>query len=100
MDEDLELAYAATQWYEMKPDLYEGDPVGSEIKPRFECFCEGDMQSDFEETVSFSAKDFPPGTKITVELPCCPECGQDVETCKELGDCDFDWDNWVAGEYA
>ena len=80
-------------WAEMKPDLYGGVNC-DEIHPRFEIFCDGDMSSDYTNSIDFDASTFPPGTKILVELPCCPKCGMDVELCETDESCDFDWQEW------
>jgi len=86
-------------WVEMKPDVYAGDKC-DEIAPRFECFCDGDMGSDYIDVVNFKPSELPPGARILVEVPCCPKCYQDVEMCKADDGCDFDWDEWCYNEYS
>ena len=88
-----ELEYKTTIWAEMKPDLYD------EARPRFECFCEGDMDSDYVDEITLNSKQLPPGTVILVQQPCCPECGQEVDMCKPDEGCDFDWDEWCEERY-
>lgn len=49
--------------------------------------------------LTFAAEQWPVGTRLTVEVPCCPQCsmpaeppvdGNDVDTCT----CGFDWKEW------
>lgn len=88
------INYKTIIWAEMKPDLYDGEHC-DKIKPRFEVFCDGDMSSEYTEELLLSAKSFPAGTKISVQLPCCPKCGMDTELCQTNDDqCDFDWELW------
>lgn len=86
-----DLKYRQTMWAEMKPDLYAGDSC-DEVRPLFEGFADGDMDSDVSETIEFSAKHFPAGTKILVLEPECPKCHQVPELCRGDDCCDFDWD--------
>jgi len=93
------ILYREIMWAEMSPDLYDGDKC-DEICPRWYVYAEGDMDGDYEEKLlELSPKNFPPGTKITISLPCCPKCGEDVEECRIDDDCDFDWDLWRDNEY-
>jgi len=85
-------------WAEQKPDLYDG-PDCNQIRHRFECFCEGDMESEFLDSIDLNASTFPPGTKVIVQIPTCPKCGMDCEMCQADDLCDFDWDSWVADKY-
>lgn len=91
--------YQAIILAEMKPDLYDGDKC-DEVRPRWWAYADGDMEGDFTEVMSFDAKSFPPGTKITVSVPCCPMCGQQVELCSTDDSCYFDWDNWRDDKYS
>lgn len=88
-----DLNYKTIMWAEMKPDLYDGENCDN-IRSRFEIFCDGDMSSDYVDIIKLDASTFPPGTKVLVELPCCPECGMDVELCKTYESCDFNWEEW------
>ncbi len=95
-----ELNYKTIMWAEMKPDVYSGDNCDKIADPRFECFCDGDMSSEHIETITLAASSFPPGTKVLVELPCCPLCEQEVEMCESDDNCDFDWVEWCHNEYS
>lgn len=94
-----DVSYKATMWAEMKPDLYAGKNC-DEVRPTFECNTDGDMGSESIDILTLDATTFPPGTKITVQVPCCPDCGQEVEMCKEDEGCNFDWDEWRDNEYS
>lgn len=86
-------------WAEQKPDLYSG-PNLDQIRHTFECFCEGDMQQEWVDIISLDSSSFPPGTKIIIQIPECPKCGSDIETCKNDDFCDFDWNLWVMEKYS
>ena len=85
------LSYQEVMWAEMKPDLYDG-PGCDQVKPAWSCFCDGDKDGeDGLELIELAANTFPPGTKIVVSLPECPECHEIVELCQSSEYCDFDW---------
>jgi hypothetical protein len=101
---DLEQQQEVTEfqeviWGEMSPDVYAG-PSCNEVEPRWHLFCEGDMDSDFSEDFALSAKHFPPGTKVSVQQPCCPDCGEIAELCAADDCCEFDWKAWALSKFS
>lgn len=99
---------------EVKADVYGGDEC-DQVTKQFEIYCDGDMDSDTNtEDIVIKLADLPPGTKISVEYPCCPECSLPREDIfKQIGggalkivghkskcQCGFDWDEWVQNEYS
>lgn len=83
---------------EIKPDIYTDDGIP---EPRWEAYAEGDMDSDtFKDPIVLECTQFPAGTRVVVYVPCCPECGQDVEMCSSDECCDFDWVEWVENKYS
>lgn len=95
----MTLQYKNIIWAEMFPDLYDGEYC-DQIKPRWKVRSDGDMGSEFMNKLTLTALQFPAGAKVTISLPCCPKCGQDVECCKTDDSCDFDWEEWVSNEYS
>lgn len=93
------LKYELKMWAEQSPDIYAGENY-DQVHHRFECSSEGDRESEFLDIVTLDASAFPPGTTIEVKLPCCPDCGQDVELCLSDDTCDFDWDAWRNDVYS
>lgn len=85
-------------WAEMSPDLYAGETC-DQVRPRWHCHAEGDMDSDHMESISLDAKHFVPGTKIVVMEPECPQCGMVASCCITDKACDFDWDAWRDDKY-
>lgn len=66
-------------------------------------YCEGDMDSSGPmDEISFDKKRWPVGAKITVEVPCCPNCHLDAEFADDKGKCEcgFDWKNWAEEQYS
>lgn len=86
------------------PDIYEdGFPC------HFISYHDGDMSEEkHSDPVIFNVADYPAGTKITLSIPSCPDCGEVRETTyksKKKGkvvvdshasecECGFDWINW------
>ncbi len=84
---------------EMKPDVYDGDSC-DQVRPRWWAQAEGDMEGSYVDVITFDSKQFPPGTRVTLSLPCCPECHQVAELCEQDDHCDFDWKQWTMNEYS
>lgn len=69
------ISYRATQWATMKPDVY-GGPKCDQIVPRWHVYAEGDKDSDYiRGALKLDGRTFPPGTKVTIQEPVCPDCG-------------------------
>jgi hypothetical protein len=96
---------------EMKPDCY-GGKTCDKIVPRWWSYANGDMQDDYDYApLNLDARLFPPGTKISISEPVCPDCGEtrspeypppDKDQPLYAGQCDcgFDWDQWVLDQYS
>lgn len=83
-------------WGEVKADCYGGESC-EEISHYWNVYCADDKQDDSsKEPIVLDPKLFPPGTKITVTMPDCPDCDMIVELC----DCGFDWKEWVLNKYS
>lgn len=100
----------ATMWAELKPDCYGGKNC-DEIVPRWHTYADGDKDaSDQHEPLELDPRIFPPGTKVTVEEPHCPNCGQGRFIChpqpksgplfEPKCECGFDWEAWILNQYA
>lgn len=100
---------------EVKADVYNG-PTHDGHRNYFETYCEGDMGPDcHDDPIKLAASQFPPGTRIRVELPCCPNCGEVRQNVREfqvaknsnviigfedMCRCGFDWRGWTEDEYS
>lgn len=97
------------QKYIMEPDCYGGEEC-DKLKPRWATsypkegkVYEGDLL-DFK----FEASYFPPGSRITIEIPFCPNCGDRAdqngygESHKEWPDClcGFSWTKWAFDNFS
>jgi len=81
---------------------------------QFNTFCEGDMMDDTHtDDLIVALQNLPPGAKIVISYPCCPDCGMPREDKyehssggikiighEETCDCGFDWKEWVEMTYA
>lgn len=94
-----ELEFRQVIYWEQKPDVYAGEKC-DEVRPRFWGYADGDMDGGFDDKIELMPDRFPAGTKIIVQVPCCPDCDQDADMCKSDDSCDFDWDGWVQNEYS
>lgn len=98
---------------EVKANVYDG-PTHDGHRNYFETYCEGDMGSDqHDDPITLKVSDFPPGTRIHVELPCCPACGlvrrdtrQFIDGLWKITgfarrcDCGFNWKEWTEEQYS
>lgn len=94
-----DLDYHEIMWAEMAPYLYDGKNC-DQVRPRWHCFCDGDMDSEHIDEIQLDPKLFPPGTKVLVMVPECPRCNQIQEFCESSEFCDFDWALWRDSKYS
>ena len=100
---------------EVKVDVYAGEEHNNR-RPFFNTQCDGDMGDNDNHTndIVLNCNELPPGTKIFVEVPCCPSCWHPREeifkrtstgSMKIVGfknncHCGFDWDEWEEEQYS
>ncbi|UWS09851.1 hypothetical protein K4K98_11030 [Phaeobacter inhibens] len=95
---------------EMVPDVY-ADQNCDQHEPRWMGSTEGDIDSGgdvgIDGVILLDAKIFPPGTKITVSEPECPDCGtvptlQSTHPAEQIWqcECDHDWRAWANTEFS
>lgn len=94
-------------WAEMRPDCYGGSEFDSHI-PGWHTYGEGDKEgTDGEKEIVLAASVFPPGTRVVISEPVCPECDfpriprteNNEIRFPDLCDCGFDWKSWTEGNY-
>lgn len=95
--------YKTTSWGEVKVNVYAGENFDQH--ERYVSICtEGDQEPFEGKEAEFSSKRWPAGTKITVEVPECPnpDCYLDAEFQNDQGKCEcgFDWKNWADEQYS
>jgi len=74
-----------------------GGETCDQVEPRWKCFFEGDKdESEDRDDIVLSPVHFPAGTRVTIEVPVCPECDEEAECCS----CGFDWDAWIIDTYS
>lgn len=97
---------------EVKADIYQ--PEGNPPKKYFHAYAQGDKDaSKDEQDIIFRVNQLPPGARITLSYPSCPECGfprMDKIEFKDGGyyitgheskcECGFDWEEWVMSVYS
>ena len=101
------MEYRETMWAELKPDIYSGENC-DEVKNFWSTYASGDKESEESvEEIQMLAQFFPPGTKIVVSEPVCPECKENrhfnnsnMDSFVDVCDCGFNWKEWTEGEYA
>lgn len=106
----MELKYYESQSFRNEPDCYDGDSCDL-LRPRWMTSYpkEGDVEEDSDILkLKLDARRMPPGTRITIEIPCCPECGESADSVepkkrvREWPDCrcGFSWSKWATEEYS
>ena len=100
-----ELEYSADFYGEVKPEeqgLYD-EPVTFTLE--WHAWGEGDKDGPgpVGDVITLQADHFPIGSKLTVEVPLCPECQwpapvPSIDGYKCYG-CEFDWQAWALEEY-
>lgn len=104
-----EIKTETTMWATLKADCYGGDDCDT-IVPVWNVYADGDKQDDdLSGAIELDPRHFAPGTRITVEEPVCPECGDTrfIDTITDPDnphfpthcDCGFDWDAWVRNTF-
>lgn len=105
MDEELSTP---TMWATLKADCYGGDDCDI-IVHTWNVYGEGDKEdADLSGEIVLNPRHFPPGTRVTIEQPVCPECGDPrfIDTTDPENpcfpsncDCGFDWDVWTRSRF-
>ena len=91
-----ETKYEEVARAEMHPDVY-GGPNSDQITPMWEGHWDGDMESFHDRSpINLPPEKFPPGTRVIVQMPLCPECELNCELCS----CGFDWKAWAKEQYS
>lgn len=98
------MQYREVMWAEQHPDVYDG-PDCDQIRPDWYISGEGDKgpPEGGNDTVELAANTFPPGTKIVISVPLCPECEDTADMINDANKCigcGFDWNEWARIEYA
>lgn len=65
------------------------------------------IPADFIDILELDAKTFPPGTRVIISVPDCPECFESADFAFDgrtmtMGKCScgFDWNKWAQNEYS
>jgi hypothetical protein len=99
-----DIEHHQTMRAELAPDVYAGEQF-DQIAHQWKTSCDGDMgDSGTLDTITLDANMFPPGTKVIVEEPLCPDCketrapgdGAWLTKCN----CGFDWEAWTIDQYS
>jgi len=92
----MKVEYCQILIAELKVNIYDG-PKCDQHRKYWNMYAEGDKQDDdYEGDLTMTMEEFPPGTKIVVTTPQCPECFMIQTECK----CGFNWKEWIEGKYS
>jgi hypothetical protein len=96
----MNLQYQTVQTAEMKPDLYDG-PECNDMRPRWVAESEKEGATEIDGFIKLNPSAFPPGTRVLIQVPMCPNCGLNAEYAENLKcECGFDWNAWVEDKYS
>lgn len=75
-----ELKYEDRQIFRQEPDCYSGPDCGGH-RPRWMTSYpkEGDEEDGEVLKLEIDAKSMPPGSRVIIEVPCCPKCGDPAD---------------------
>ncbi|EKO3439427.1 hypothetical protein NTE19_003319 [Vibrio fluvialis] len=96
-----ELTYNVVASAEFKVDVYDGENC-DQHKPYIETWCDGDMETEKLDRISLDVSSYPPGTRIKIEVPNCPNCHLDADhqNDEKKCECGFDWKIWAEERYS
>ena len=100
------MKFHETMRASMRPDMYNGVSC-NEFVPDWSGSADGDKDGDgtIGPVIELAAHTFPPGTRVTIEVPCCPTCGEPADVGNDAlpgpqpCGCGFDWPAWMRDEY-
>lgn len=94
------MNFKTVQTAEMAPDLYHGANC-DKVRPRWVADVEKEGREEVNGFLELIPAMFPPGTRVLIQVPTCPECGLDAEyAANGKCECGFDWDAWRDDRYA
>jgi hypothetical protein len=103
------IEYVERQTFRQEPDCYDGKNCNL-LRPRWMTSYpkEGDEEDGETLILEIPAKTMPPGSRVTIEVPCCPKCGEpaDFSEPKKLGRewpkcrCGFSWKKWTLDNFS
>lgn len=106
------LNYITDMVFRQEPYCYDGDSCDQQ-RPRWMTSYpkEGDQEDGETLKLEIPARSVPPGTRVVIEIPCCPQCGDRADMCMGTGEnadfkewpdcnCGFSWKNWVYDNFS
>lgn len=103
-----EIKYVDRQIWRQEPDCYSGKNL-DQLRPRWMTSYPKHGDEEDGEVLEFKidARMMPPGSRITIEVPVCPQCGDpaDMNEPKKrvrrwpCCECGFSWAKWAEGQY-
>ena len=94
------MNFRTIQEARMEPDLYAGN-LCDEVRPRWMSYDEKEGQTEIDGNIELDPSTFPPGTRILIQVPECPECGLNAEFATSgKCDCGFNWNAWRDNQYS
>src|ERR1051326_4893977 len=106
------LEFVSRQVFRQEPDCYDGETLDKH-RPRWMTSYpkEGDEEDGEILKLEIDARTMPPGSRVTIEVPCCPKCGEPADmfcdprpgTKRRLWPncpCGFSWRKWVEQNFS
>ena len=88
---------------EAHPDVYGGEKC-DEIILGWTADVPKEGKGPIGDVLELLARAYPPGTKVTIHVPCCPECqepaGMLEDVLADCFSCGFSWTDWVKEEFS
>jgi hypothetical protein len=99
------MEYRETMEAMQKPDVFDG-PNHDQHRPQWVGETEGgrDGSEAIEGNIELAPHTFPPGTKVSICEPVCPDCDEVPTLSGQSGEwkcgCDFDWKQWAEEQFS
>ena len=103
------LTFVERQTFHQKPDCYDGATC-DKLRPRWmTSYPKHGNEEDGEVLrIEMHARDYPPGTRVIIEVPVCPKCGDPGDFVQPKTrrrkwprcDCGFSWAKWAVEQFS
>ncbi len=103
------ISYITRYTFRQEPDCYDGKTC-DKLRPRWMTSYPKEGDEEYGELlhIDLDARMMPPGTKVIIQIPVCPECGDPADMLTpnkrrrkwcNCG-CGFSWAKWAEQKYS
>jgi len=103
------ISFQDRQIWRQEPDCYDGNNC-NQLRPRWMTSYPKHGDEEYGEVLKLEidAYQVPPGTRVIIEVPVCPKCGDPADMNEPRRrqrkwpncDCGFSWSKWTEEQYS